>query len=270
MPITPKPVRVNDQYVATSNGKLFTRMWEPDSWEAFATDPLILFHESTGSVGQWRDFPEILATALGRKVLAYDRLGFGLSDAHPGRLTPTFMGDEARYFLSPLLEYFQVETFVAVGHSVGGEIAVSTAAAMPERVSAVVTISAQSFVEDVTLAGVNEAKMAFADPDKFRRVVRHHGDKARWVLDAWFDTWLDPAFADWTLDEALKRLACPLMAIHGKKDEFGSVAHPRRMTQVPSAPTRLELLEGVGHIPYRENPELITALIQDFLRSVGD
>ena len=264
MPVTPD----TPHFIQTPGGKLFARLWEPEKADNIDAAPLVLFHESTGSVGQWRDFPARLARGLNRHVIAYDRLGFGKSDPHARRLTRIFMGDEARDFLPFLLDYFKVGRFVALGHSVGGEIAVATAAAMPDRVDAVITISAQSFVEQATLAGVREAKKAFADPEKFARVTRHHGDKARWVLDAWFDTWLDPEFSDWTLDAELMQLSCPLMAIHGSEDEFGSAAHARRMTDVPSQWTRLALLEGVGHIPYREQPDHIVTLIKDFLHDV--
>ncbi len=269
------PILTSDHFIQSGQGVIFARRWVPVREESAGGEtltplpaPLILFHESTGSVAQWRDFPALLAQTTGRTVIAYDRLGFGQSDAHPRRLTRDFMGDEARDFLPALLAHFGVGAFVALGHSVGGEIAVATAAAMPERVAAVITISAQSFVEQATLEGVRAAKIAFAAPDRFARVERHHGAKARWVLDAWFDTWLDPDFADWSLDADLARLVCPVMAIHGSDDEFGTAAHPRRITSVPTSPTRLEYLEGIGHIPYREDPARIAALIKDFLDSV--
>jgi fermentation-respiration switch protein FrsA (DUF1100 family) len=56
--------------------------------------------------------------------------------------------------------------------------------------------------------------------------VKYHGDKARWVVDAWTDTSLAPEFANWNLDGALARIRCPVLAIHGERDEYGSVKHP--------------------------------------------
>ncbi len=44
--------------------------------------PTIVFlHEALGSVAQWRDFPNKIAEMTGFNVLAYDRLGHGLSDS---------------------------------------------------------------------------------------------------------------------------------------------------------------------------------------------
>src|SRR5256885_16697822 len=61
------------------------------------------------------------------------------------------------------------------------------------------------------------------------RLEKYHGDKAAWVLSAWVDTWLSPPFADYRLDEALERVRCPVLAIHGELDEFGSLVHPERI-----------------------------------------
>ena len=61
----------------TINAKLYVKVWQP---ERFKSDiPIILLHDSLGSVQLWRDFPEELAKVTEQKVIAYDRLGFGLS-----------------------------------------------------------------------------------------------------------------------------------------------------------------------------------------------
>ena len=56
-------------------------------------------------------------------------------------------------------------------------------------------------------------------PGQVERLARYHGDKARWVLDAWIGSWLHPGFASWTLAEVLPRVACPVLALHGALDE---------------------------------------------------
>ena len=101
--------------------------------------------------------PAQLARATQRDVIAYDRLGFGRSDRHPGTLGTTFVRDEADHAFAALLEQLGVDAFVALGHSVGGGMAVGCAAAHPDRCRALVTIAAQAFVEDRTLAGIRDA-----------------------------------------------------------------------------------------------------------------
>ena len=52
-------------------------------------------HDSLGCVALWRDFPAQLAQATARVVYAYDRLGFGLSDANTQPLAHSFVITEA-------------------------------------------------------------------------------------------------------------------------------------------------------------------------------
>jgi pimeloyl-ACP methyl ester carboxylesterase len=61
-----------------------------------AKAPLVLMHDSLGSVDLWREFPAQLAAATGREVIAYDRLGFGHSDPNPHRLQPSFVETRSR------------------------------------------------------------------------------------------------------------------------------------------------------------------------------
>ncbi|MGB8380689.1 MAG: hypothetical protein WCG47_05460, partial [Dermatophilaceae bacterium] len=39
--------------------------------------PLVLMHEGLGSIALWRAFPHALATATGRRVVAFSRFGHG-------------------------------------------------------------------------------------------------------------------------------------------------------------------------------------------------
>src|SRR3546814_17573834 len=61
-----------------------------------------------------------------------------------------------------------------------------------------ITESAQMYAEEHTLAGIRQAKAAFAQPGQLDRLKKYHGEKAAWVLSAWIDTWLSPGFADWS------------------------------------------------------------------------
>jgi pimeloyl-ACP methyl ester carboxylesterase len=253
-----------DRWIVHPSGRLFARQWQPDDVEP-AGAPLLLLHDSLGCVELWRDFPAQLAAATGRRVIAYDRLGFGRSDARVGRPSKDFVAEEATTILPALREQLAIDRFVAVGHSVGGGMAVEIAAHEPADCEALVTMAAQAFVEDRTIAGLLVAQAQFRDPAQVERLARYHGDKAAWALDAWLGQWLDPAFAAWSLADALPRVVCPTLAIHGEQDEYGSVAHPQRIAGGVSGPARVAILPGVGHVPHREKPDLVVRLIADFL-----
>ena len=58
------------------------------------------------------------------------------------------------------------------GHSVGGAMALAAAAWHPARCRAVVTATAQAFVEPRTRAGIQAAKAAFGDPARFAKLAK--------------------------------------------------------------------------------------------------
>ncbi len=253
------PVTETEWAIRIAEGALFAKCWTPETELAA---PIILFHDSLGSVDLWRAFPQRLASETNRRVIAYDRLGFGRSAPHPGRLELDFVAAEARDTIPRLCDQLGVAAFVACGHSVGGGMAVETAARFPERCRALVTIAAQAFVEERTLAGIRDAKRGFQAPSNVARLAKYHGDKARWVLDAWTETWLSSDFAGWTLDAALTAVRCPVLALHGDRDEYGSSAHPER---IAAGRGTARLLPDTGHVPHREREALVIDAIRSFL-----
>lgn len=261
------PVATTDHWIATEEGRVFARVWAPSDLRRDADAPILLFHDSLGCIELWRDFPEQLAVATGRPVVGYDRLGFGRSDAHTGTLPLSFIRDEGATVVPRLCEALGLNAIIAFGHSVGGGMAIATAAQCQERCVAVVTESAQSYVEDRTRAGLLAARAEFARPGQLERLERYHGPKARWVLDAWIETWLSPAFAGWSLNDDLRSVRCPVLAIHGDEDEYGSVEHPERIARLTQAPVRAVILEGCGHVPHREQPESVLDEVTRFLAS---
>ena len=254
---------VQEIRVSTDAGPLHAQRWAPAGRDALP--PIVLLHDSLGCVELWRDFPQRLAQATGRAVIAYDRLGFGQSDPHRGPIGADFIRQEAHTGFSALIDQLGVERFIAFGHSVGGGMAVSIAAAYPDRCVGLITESAQAFVEAQTREGIRTAQAQFAEPGQMSRLERYHGDKAHWVLDAWVSTWLSPAFADWCLDEELLGVRCPVLAMHGTEDEYGSTAQPERIVTLAGAPARLALLQRCGHVPHREQEATVLDAVRAFV-----
>lgn len=247
--------------VDVPGGRVWVRRWEAGGPER---PPILLLHDSLGSVEQWRDFPEALAAAASRPVLAYDRLGFGRSSPRAGRPSFAFVAEEAEGVFPALREALGIGDFALFGHSVGGAMALAIAAAH-RGCEAVVTECAQAFVEERTLAGIREARARFQDPAAFARLERYHGDKARWVLDAWTEVWLAEGFRDWNLDAVLPRVTCPILAIHGEGDPFGSSAFPRRIVTGAGGLAASVLLGGCAHVPHRERRAEVLRLAAGFL-----
>lgn len=259
-------MEIVSQSVEVPGGRLYAKRWEPASRSTLA--PIVLLHDSLGSVELWRDFPALLSAATGRAVIAYDRLGFGRSSSRHQLPSPRFVSEEAELYLPPLLAALAVDRVVLFGHSVGGGMAIIAAGALGERCEAVISESAQAFVEQRTLDGIRAAQAGFAEARAFDRLRQYHADKAEWVLRAWTDTWTSEAFAAWSLREELPRMRCPALIIHGDQDEYGSTAFPETIRQLAGGPTQMEVIEGCGHVPHRTHRELVLRLVTEFLRQL--
>jgi pimeloyl-ACP methyl ester carboxylesterase len=246
-------------------GRVFVRKWSPVQPQG---SPIILFHDSLGSVELWRGFPAALAIRTGRQVIAYDRLGFGQSDPRDDKLGMDFIADEAATCFPALRAQLGIDRFVACGHSVGGGMAVHCAARFGAACDALITVAAQAFVEDRTLQGIRAARTLFEDPAQVEKLGKYHGDKARWVLDAWIDTWLAPAFASWSLAPILPRVTCPLLAIHGSDDEYGSPRHPELIGRLAGGPSRVAVMADTHHVPHREREAAVLDLVVEYLHAI--
>ncbi|GHW26626.1 alpha/beta hydrolase [Vibrio cholerae] len=256
-----------DMWLNHPCGRLFARVWVPsvDTNRSEQKAPIVLFHDSLGCVDLWRDFPGSLSVATGRRVIAYDRHGFGRSDPRRDTLGMDFIADEAERYFPVVREQLGIHRFIALGHSVGGGMAVNCAARFSTDCEALVTIAAQFFPEDRTLQGIRVAKEQFKDEKQVERLKRYHGDKARWVLDAWIETWLHPEFAAWSLASALPQVSCPVLAIHGTHDEYGSVRHPELIGEFSGGPVQVEIIPDTYHMPHRELPKTVIELVSAFV-----
>lgn len=262
-------VQVTDHWVKFPHGRVFVRSWDPNTESSALLAPIIMLHDSLGSVQLWRKFPQLLSVLSGRRVIAYDRLGFGQSDARSDQPSLHFVSEEASKYFPVIRQQLGITRFVALGHSVGGGMALCCAEAFPDACEAVITIAAQAFVEERTKRGIREAQGVYADPVQFARLARYHAEKTRWVLDAWIENWLHPDFAEWTIKDRLPYVVCPTLALHGERDEYGSNLQPEMISGLSGGcPSRMMMLAGLGHLPYREEPEIVANLVVDFLREI--
>jgi pimeloyl-ACP methyl ester carboxylesterase len=175
-----------------------------------------------------------------------------------------FIREEAEVFFPSVRAELGITDFAVLGHSVGGAMALMAASRASDSCKAVVSESAQAFVEDRTLTGIRGAKELFQEPEQFARLTKRHGTKARWVLEAWTEVWLSSDFASWTLEPELPLVRSPVLIIHGDEDEYGSVQFPELIRDRVGDPVEVHILSGCGHVPHREREEVVTGLIAQF------
>jgi pimeloyl-ACP methyl ester carboxylesterase len=225
--------------------------------------PLVLLHEGLGSVAMWRDFPARVAERTRCETTVYSRLGYGKSDRREVPYEPDYMHREALETLPALLDALGLDAPVLIGHSDGGSVALIHAGARLRTVRGVVTMAAHVFVEDITVASIAAAREAWTTTDLRERLARYHDD-VDCAFRGWNDAWLKPEFRPWNIEEYLPRIECPVLAIQGEGDEYGTMA---QLDAVRRQTKRAEILAlpNCRHAPQRERPEAVLDAITRFL-----
>jgi len=221
---------------------------------------LVLLHEGLGSVSRWRDFPQRLHAATGRRVVAYSRFGHGHSDAPPKPRTPAFFREEALDVLPALLAAIDAPEPLLVGHSDGASIALVHAGRHP--VCGLALLAPHVVVEDITVEAIRETRRRYEDGDLRARMARHHDDPDA-TFHGWCDVWLDPAFRDWSLEADAEAVTAPLLLVQGADDPYGTLDQLDRIEGRVRGPVERLVVPG-GHSPHREQPDAVVEAIAMF------
>ena len=144
-------MKITETWLELFFGKVFVKQFEPKRTEN--NEPVILLHDSLGSVGLWKQFPEQLAEYLGRPVVAYDRIGFGLSSPLSEQPSFTFIQEEAEHYFPALKRALGIESYWLFGISVGGAMSLNIAA-LDDDCQGVITLGTASFMEEKTKEGI--------------------------------------------------------------------------------------------------------------------
>jgi pimeloyl-ACP methyl ester carboxylesterase len=227
---------------------------------------LVFLHEGLGSIGQWRDFPRLVAEETGVRALIFERYGFGGSDPLQEPRDARYLEREAHNVLPELLTACGVTAPILIGHSDGGTIALHFAARFPGLPRGVITEAAHVFVEEVTLAGIHAAVKTFETGGLREKLARFHGDRTDAMFRGWSDTWLLPEFRAWTMEDLLADICCPVLAIQGEQDEYGTAAQLQAICGWISGPVESLLLPDCGHIPHHQARETV---LREMTRFIG-
>jgi len=235
-----------------------------------AMPTFVFLHEGLGSVAMWRDFPQRLCDAACAHGIVYSRPGYGRSTprGQGERWGLDFMHRQAHELLPALLDALRVDRQAQppwlIGHSDGGSIALLHAARFTQQVSGLVVMAPHLFVEDVSIASIQQARHHYERTDLRQRLARYHDDpdSAFW---GWNDIWLQPPFAHWNIEAEISSIGCPLLAMQGIDDEYGTLQQIHAIAQrVPQAV--LVELPQCGHSPHRDQPQRV---IDEVTRFVG-
>lgn len=233
-----------------------------------STAPVVVFlHEGLGSISMWRDFPEKFCNEHGFRGLVFSRYGYGRSTPRPREqnLPTSYLHEQAWEALPALLSALDIHKPWLFGHSDGGSIALLYAAKFPDKVSGIIVMAPHIFVEDITIDGIRAARETYLSTDLPARLARHHtdGDSVFW---GWNDAWLDPAFRSWNIEAELPKIACPVLAIQGEGDEYGTLEQIVGIARLAPRARAFPVGE-CGHSPHRDQGAVVGNEAAKFIRA---
>jgi pimeloyl-ACP methyl ester carboxylesterase len=235
--------------------------------------PLAVFlHEGLGSIALWKDWPQTLCDRLGFRGLVYSRPGYGRSTPreHDVKWSVDFMHRQAHDVLPAFLDALEIDAaerarMWLVGHSDGGSIALLYAAAFPKALGGVIVVAPHVIVEQKSVDAIAEAKVAYETSDFREKLARYHDDVDS-AFYGWNDIWLNADFRRWDITGVLASIECPLLALQGYDDEYGTMAQIDLIQQhVDHA--QLTKLTDCGHSPHRQAGALLNDEIAEFINA---
>jgi pimeloyl-ACP methyl ester carboxylesterase len=177
------------------------------------------------------------------------------------------MHEEAQLWLPAILERLDIRRPILFGHSDGASIALIHAASAASEVAGIMALAPHVKVEDLSVRSIAATKTAYLQSDLPARLSRHHGD-ADAVFWGWNRIWLDPAFRSWNIEALLPSIRCPILAIQGVEDEYGTMEQIAAIAR--AAPhARLLALASCRHSPHRDQPEAVLAAAAEFAAGIA-
>lgn len=243
--------------------------------------PLLLLHGFGSSLQTWDAWaPEL---ALKFRVIRLDLPGFGLTGESPTR---NYSEGQDLATLVEFVNTLNLSSYAIVGHSMGGKMAWSLAAAHAERVKALVLMAPDGFSPEAQWGTkpyevpATMGLMTYALPKSF---VRGFLDVAyadpQWLTDPvvtrYHDMLRAPGVRRAILDRAdqtvatnpiarLKQITAPTLLLWGERDQMIPSSNAQRYASVLQHADTV-VLPQLGHVLQEERPEVGLAQVEAFL-----
>jgi len=199
-------------------------------------------------------------------ALLYDRYGYGKSEKLTKPHDLDYFEQEALIVLPEVLKILNVKNkLILIGHSDGGTIAMLYASKFSGNVNGVITEATHVFTEDLTLEGIHNAVNMFVKGDFKKFLSDYHGENTESMFYGWANLWLDKNFPNWNIKESLKKIKCPVFAIHGDNDKYGSLAHVNLIKKEVRGPVETLIIKNCSHIPHHQARDFVLGKMKTFI-----
>lgn len=248
----------------TVNGQKLEYFWHGPGPSKAPT--LLFLHEGLGCAAMWHGFPAALADRTGCGAFVFSRLGYGGSDACELPRPIRFMHAEGLLTLPALIQAAGIGKAILIGHSDGGSIALIYAGgtAAPALLG-VITESAHVFCEPLTVMAIEKARHNYRHQGLKAALEKYHGPNTHCAFWGWNDTWLDPEFLHWNIEDYLPGISVPVLAIQGAADEYGTLAQVDTISAQAGAGAEVCIFENCGHAPHKKKPDATLNVMSSFI-----
>jgi pimeloyl-ACP methyl ester carboxylesterase len=229
--------------------------------------PLLVFlHEGLGCSEQWRDFHINLANTLCLPGFYYDRYGYGKSQEISEVRKVNFLEEEAEIVLAELFEKLDLKATkkILFGHSDGGTIALLYTAKFPDDIAGVITEAAHVINEEITREGHKEILGKFNTTDLKEKLAKYHGSKTGSMFNAWINVWMSDEMKSWSIEKKLSTIKCPVLALQGVDDNYGSPEQLKRIKNYISSKVTTVIIPDCGHTPHHQAGKEVERLAVEF------
>jgi 3-oxoadipate enol-lactonase len=247
-----------------------------------AGQPILFIHGHPFNQSMWDT--QVAALSWKHRVITYDIRGYGASEVPTTEATTLeTLADD----IAALLDHLNIPTTVVVGLSMGGQIAMAFAEQYPQRLSGLILAATFPQADPPEAAATRRATA-----DRFLAQgsippglemlpkllapasIKDHPEIALQVLTMIART--PPAGATAALrgraqrkdyTPTLRKITVPTLIVVGTEDAYTSVDTAKQMQQsIPNA--RLEVFEGIGHLPNLEATDHFNAVLHRFLDTI--
>jgi pimeloyl-ACP methyl ester carboxylesterase len=222
--------------------------------------PLVLLHGFGGCAQNWQPFTAELSEH--HRLIVVDLRGHGHSTNPENRFTHR----EAASDVFLLLEKLGVGHFSAMGMSSGGMILLHMATSQPERIDAMVLISATSYFPDqarVIMRRASFGTMPKQVQEMYRECAKRGDEQIRQLVtqfNALHDNHDDMNFTA----QLLSTITARTLVVHGDRDGFFSVEIPVDIYRsIPDA--ALWIIPEGDHVPIYDSAVPFTSTALRFL-----
>jgi len=224
---------------------------------------IVMLHEGLGSIAMWQKFPQQVSDATGCDVLVYSRHNYGNSDPIGRDYDDDFLHKEALEILPEILDRLHIKKPILLGHSDGGSITLIHAGGTECDLTGVILMAPHVLVENISFSGLVAIKEDYMNTDLRKRLGQYHAHVDA-AFYGWNNVWLRPDLRGWNIEEYLPLISCPVLAIQGADDEYGTMEQidiiGRKVKDV-----ELLKLSRCGHSPHKDQPIVVLKAITDFL-----